>query len=161
MNIDTESYSLPFVIAQNLIYLLLFGVGTAVLWRLTSILAGIYAVFMATMLLVVLRKHLCTHCYYYGKRCGTGWGLLAVRLFRQGTGNYALGIRLAGITWGIGILAPFLGGIVLLAARYSRTEMSLLVQFVLLVPVSIFMHRSTCATCKMRSSCPASMVKRK
>ncbi len=157
----TESYSMPFVVAQNLIYLLLFGIGTAILWRLPPLLAIVYAVFMAAMLLVVLRKHLCTHCYYYGKRCGAGWGLLAARLFRQGTGNYALGVRLAGVTWGIGILAPIIGGIAVLAIRYSRTDLSLLVQFVLLAPLSMLMHRETCSTCKMRSSCPASMVKKK
>jgi hypothetical protein len=75
-----EKYSLSCVVGQNIFLLVYFGIGFIGMLPLRihgfPILSILYAFFLATMLLFVLRKHLCTHCYYYGKRCNTGWGEL-------------------------------------------------------------------------------------
>jgi len=89
---DLESYSWSFVIGQNAVYLARFGLGAALLRPLSPALSALYLGLLVYTLGFFLRKHLCTRCSYYGRRCGTGLGLLAAR----GAGGRAhLGFRLS------------------------------------------------------------------
>ena len=72
-----ERYPLPAVILSNLAMALLIAAGTMGCWLISPVLGGLYLVFSVVMVYVVLRRLVCTHCYYYGKRCGAGWGWLA------------------------------------------------------------------------------------
>ncbi len=98
-----EEYPILTVIGQNLFFVLYFSVGFVILYPFkvlnVPIISLFYVMFLIIMLLFVLRKHLCTNCYYYGKRCSTGWGKLSSLLFKEKSGNYNLGIKLAQITW--------------------------------------------------------------
>jgi len=66
-----EAYPLPWVIGQNLFFLIYFGIGFAGMIQLKirgiPAVSLLYAIFLLVMLVFVLRKHLCTNCYYYGK----------------------------------------------------------------------------------------------
>ena len=152
-------YPWAFVLGQNAVYLGQFLLGALLIEPLSPAASLVYLGFLVLMLGVVLRKHLCSHCYYYGRRCGTGWGLLAARLFPRGNGNYALGVRLAGITWGVAYLLPLLAAGGLWLVPGGRVSLPVLFGFLLFSLLGFFWHRASCASCKMRCRCPASMVR--
>ena len=158
-----EEYPLGFVAGQNLLYLVYFAVGFLGMSSLRlggyPVVSLAYVAFLAVMLLVVLRKHICTHCYYYGKRCGTGWGRLAALLFARGSGNYRLGVKLAAVTWMVATVVPVVGTAFALVLHYSPSKLALLGVFLLLTPAVLLFHRASCASCRVRNVCPASMVR--
>jgi len=161
--VECREYPLGFVIAQNLFLLLYFGMGFVGMLSLrlsgVPVFSVAYAVFLGLMLLVVLRKHLCTHCCYYGKRCATGWGKLSALMFERGSGSYELGVKLAKITWALATAVPVLG----ISAAYfltpSRHILALLLLFLLLTPINFALHRSACEKCGMRRKCPMTMAR--
>ncbi len=158
-----ETYPLPWVIGQNLFFLIYFGIGFAgmIPLRIRGIPAVslLYAIFLLVMLVFVLRKHLCTNCYYYGKMCSTGWGKLSALLFDKNSGNYTLGLKLATITWGLATLLPILGISAALLINFSVTNLILLFLFLILTPLNFLIHRQSCRKCKMRLICPGSLAK--
>ncbi len=160
-----EEYPYSIVISQNLFFLLYFGTGFAGMLSLKifeiPLISILYAIFIVVMLLFVLRKHLCTNCYYYGKRCSTGWGKLSSLMFKEKSGNYELGIKLANITWALATLTPIIGIIISLFINFSGYKLALLLLFVVLTPVNFLFHKNSCKRCKLRNICPASMSKEK
>ena len=155
-----EKYPWWWISGQNLLFVIYFGLGYVLLSPIKvsniPIIAILYVAFLAVMLLIVLRKHLCTNCYYYGKWCSTGWGKLSSLMFKEKSGNYKLGIKLAGITWGIGTATPIIVGII--PAIKNHFLLLIWIVFLLLTPVVMFAHKKSCERCKMRDICPASMA---
>ena len=160
-----EEYPITTVIAQNLFFLIYFSIGFIAILPLKilgiPIISLLYAVFLVVMLLFVLRKYLCTNCYYYGKKCSTGWGKLSSLMFKEKSGNYELGIKLAGITWGLATLIPIIGSIISLILNFTTYRLGLLILFIFLTPFNFIFHKNSCKRCKIRNVCPASMVKKK
>ncbi len=158
-----ENYPIGCVIRQNIFFLAYFGIGLIGMLPLQilgfPIISALYALFLILMLLFVLRKHLCTHCYYYGKLCSTGWGKLSALMFKKKSGNYQLGVKLAGITWILATTIPIVGIILALFLDYSSSNLIFLILFILLSPVNFISHKKACEKCKMRFICPASMTK--
>ncbi len=158
-----EEYPYSIVISQNLFFLLYFGTGFTGILSLKifeiPLISILYAIFIVVMLLFVLRKHLCTNCYYYGKRCSTGWGKLSSLMFKEKSGNYKLGIKLAGITWGLATLIPIIGIIISLMLNFTMYRLILLGLFILLTPINFISHKNSCKRCKMKNICLASMAK--
>ena len=154
-----EKYSLGCVIGQSLFYTAYFGIGFLGMLHLQiygfPVVSLLYVLFLATVLLLVLREYLCTHCYYYGKWCSTGWcstgwGKLSALMFRKDSGNYQLGIKLACITWMLATIIPIAGIIGTLVLSYSFSTLVLLILFILLTPVNFISHKKACEWCKMR-----------
>ena len=87
-----ENYPKATVFLTNVLLLLWFGFAaygmSALRFAGLPIISIIYLLFAIIMLGLILRKHLCTHCYYYNKLCGTGWGKLSSCLFKEKSGNY-------------------------------------------------------------------------
>jgi hypothetical protein len=160
-----SEYPLGWVIGQNLFFMFYFGIGFVGMLPVKiysfPLISFLYAAFLILMLLFVLRKHLCTNCYYYGKRCSTGWGILSSLMFNQRTGNYKLGIMLANITWGIATLLPVIIGAILVILDFTIREALILGMFIILTPISFLFHKNSCGRCRMRGICPASMIKEK
>jgi len=160
-----EKYSLGCIIGQNIFFLIYFGIGFTGMLPLKihgfPVISALYALFLAIMLLFILRKHLCTHCYYYGKLCSIGWGKLSSLMFKEKSGNYKLGIKLAGITWALATLIPIIGIVISLILNFTIHRSILLGLFILLTPVNFILHKNSCKRCKMKNICPASMVKGK
>jgi len=160
-----ENYPKATVVLTNVLLSLWFGfaaygMSTLKLWGL-PIISIIYLLFAIIMLGLILRKHLCTHCYYYNKLCGMGWGKLSSCLFKERSGNYELGTKLAGLTWGLLTIVPivaiplamFLHGEFLVPGGIS------LAGFLAIMVVNQFGRKKGCAQCKMRYICKASAVK--
>ncbi|MCD6572953.1 MAG: hypothetical protein J7K95_02520, partial [Thermoplasmata archaeon] len=116
-----ENYSKAAVFLTNVLLLLWFGFAAYGMSALKlgglPIISLTYLLFAIIMLGLILRKHLCTHCYYYNKLCGTGWGKLSSCLFKEKSGNYELGMKLAGLTWGLLTIIP-----------------------IIIIPVAMFLH---------------------
>lgn len=98
----------------------------------------LYGVFLGVMLLLVLRKHLCTNCYYYGKRCSTGWGKLSSLMFEKGSGDYGFGVKLAGVTWVLTTLIPIVGILATLILSFSVFRVGILMVFLFLTTINYF-----------------------
>ena len=158
-----ERYPLGWIIGQNIFFVVYFAIGFMGMIPLQihgfPVISVLYAIFLFIMLIFVLRKHLCTSCYYYGKLCSTGWGKLSALMFSKDSGNYQLGAKLAGITWMLATFIPIIGIVIVLLIDYSLSNLVLLILFILLTPINFVSHRKACERCKMKLTCPASMVK--
>ena len=117
----------------------------------------VYLAFAAMMLLVVLRKHLCTSCYYYEKLCSVGWGKLSSALFPKDSGSYELGEKLASLTWFTLIAAPIAGMGWVLATNYSQEAAWLAAAYLALTAIILAFHKRSCQRCRMRKACPLSI----
>lgn len=120
-----------------------------------------YLVFIIIMLVFVLRKHLCTQCYYYGKLCHCGWGKLSSGIYEKESGRQLLGGKLALFTWAVLMGMPVLGmtAVVLLKKAALMQELIFFVPFVILLAVNGYLHKKDCTECKMRYICPGSAAK--
>lgn len=157
-------YSVAEIVAQNLFFLAYFGIGFMGMLSLRlfgiPLISIIYAIFLVIMLLFVLRKHLCTNCYYYGKKCSTGWGKISSLIFKEKSGNYELGIKLAGITWGFATIVPIVTMSVSLILNFAAYTLILMIVFILLSPVNFFLHKNACRRCKMKNICSMAMIRK-
>jgi hypothetical protein len=160
-----ESFPLPRVIAENLFYLAMWVLSGYLLWPIWKpfglpLLAIIWAI-LVVIIQVLLKKHNCSGCYYYGKMCHLGWGEISAAMFRQDSGNPKIGVKLAFFY----ILPPPL--IFLTALAYAIIESPaglywpMLVLFVILNAASFPMRKNGCGVCAMREACPGSAVKSK
>lgn len=162
-----ESFSNVRISLENLIIVAQVAFGALVLSHIRffewPVLAFAYAGFVILMLGIVLRKHLCTSCYYYGKKCHCGWGKLSAALFKQNSGNYKLGGILANLTWLIIFLLPIISfGYVLIFNRPGLNNSNYLAigGFIALAAINGVLHKKSCETCKMRFICPGSAAKK-
>ena len=158
-----ESYPVRDVLLGNLVMALLISAGTVVCWFVSPVLGAVYLTFSVVMVYVVLRRLICTRCYYFGKRCGTGWGLLASMWFARGARedfNESAGIRLAPMVYGLVTLAPLVALVVLLIQGATTS---------LLLLVGVFLgigfyssgpgRRRACSRCKMKLFCKGCAAK--
>lgn len=154
------------VIKENILFILMLCLGFLGMkpfqingWPVVSIL---YAAFGIWMLGFFLRKHLCTHCYYYDKLCHCGWGRLASALYKKGSGNQALGYRLVLPVWGILMFLPVLMMILALAMKkITMDEQAVyLLPFISIVIMNGILHNVDCKECKMKFICPGSPEKK-
>ena len=93
-----ETFSPVWIILENFMYFSMWiAAGWIVLpiqWRdlplVTILWAGV-----VILIQVLLKKHNCSGCYYYGKPCHLGWGKLSGWLFKQDSGNLKTGMGLS------------------------------------------------------------------
>ena len=72
------------ILFGNLVMLLWFALGAIACWYFHPVAAWVYLAFAIIMVYIVLRKLVCTNCYYYDKWCGLGWGKLSALMFKKG-----------------------------------------------------------------------------
>lgn len=103
---------------------------------------------------------ICTRCYYYDRRCGTGIGKIVARFFKKGreeefgqtASQKAVTLLLAVV-----LLLPLVGGIGSLVVDYSTLRLVLLVVLLALLIVGLAPHpRLVCSHCKLaeKGCCP-------
>ncbi len=160
-----ENYPKATVVLTNVLLLLWFGFAaygmSALKFAGLPVVSIGYLLFALVMLGFVLRKHLCTQCYYYDKWCGSGWGKLSSCLFRYKSGNYEIGLKLAGVTWGLLTIIPviaiplamFMYGDFLISGGISLTG------FLVIMAMNQFGRKTGCSQCKMRYICGASAAR--
>jgi len=152
-----RSYPAALIVLKNFLVLLQVGIGFLGMfsvkfgkfpWLSVSYLG--FAVFTVGFL---LRKHLCTNCFYYDGWCSTGWGKLSAFLFAKNSGNFTFGVNLARVTWTILGTVPVVVMGTLLVLRYSLKELVYLVGFIVVVITNFLLHRKTCESCVERDRC--------
>lgn len=155
-----DSFPAWIPVLSTFVSLLIYAIGVCVLIRFGVIVAAIYIIYCFWVELRVLTKS-CVSCYYYGKLCGLGKGLLCSHLFRKGDPQKFVEKE---VTWKqilpdfLVFIFPLLGGIVLLIKDFSWIILLLLViLFVLSFFGSAVIRGSfACKYCKQREiGCPA------
>jgi hypothetical protein len=151
------------IIFGNIMMLLLFALGTIACWFFNPIIAWMYLAFAFIMVGIVLRKLICTNCYYYDKWCHIGWGKLAASLFKKGdikNFDSSIGIKLAPITYGIISFIPVIFVIISIIQNFSVAK---LIVLIMLLAITVYGgaigRKKACINCKMRLLCPGAAVK--
>ncbi|MCD6309441.1 MAG: hypothetical protein J7M18_01930, partial [Candidatus Eremiobacteraeota bacterium] len=132
--------SAPFyqVLGENavILFMVLLGVVGLLPIRIFGlpIVSLLYLAFTVIMLIFVLRKHLCTHCWYHGKRCHCGWGKISAGIYPEKSGEYTLAPVLAYITWAVLVIVPLIVmlGVVLFSSTQRGWALVFLILFSLL-----------------------------
>jgi hypothetical protein len=134
-------------------------IGVIVLAQLGVWVAAGYLILLALTGYGVLAL-VCSRCYYYDQRCGTGVGKIAARFFKkdqeeefgQTASQKAVVLLLV-----IVLLLPLVGGIVSLVMGYSMLRLVLLVAWLALLIAGLAPHpRLVCSHCRLaeKGCCP-------
>jgi hypothetical protein len=158
-----EQYPMSRVVLGNVLMILWIVVGTIAVWFLSPLAATLYLIVAVITVYFILRKLVCTNCYYYDKWCSLGWGKLAAALFKQGRieeFNESIGLRLAPIVYGLLTIFPL---VVVLVAIIAEIDFYKIAVLVILLFFSVYSgsisRKSACASCKMNTMCKGSAVK--
>lgn len=158
-----EEYPKAVIIIENLALLIWIALGALAASYVATELAIAYVAFAAIMLLFLLRKLLCTHCYYYGKWCHIGWGKLTALIFPKGNPeefNTGLGQKLVPVTYGLLMMVPILALVFSMLGAFTLEKLGLLIAIFAVSGYSGFIARkNSCALCKMRCNCKGCAVK--
>ncbi len=138
----------------------IYALGLLILWAAGPLVVGAYVVLCLWLEANTLRTG-CRDCFYYGKRCAFGRGLVAARIVKRGQPE-----RFAArcITWRALVpdllvgLVPLLGGIVLSITAFTWWRLLALAVLVFLSSVATGYVRGSlaCPHCKqMELGCPA------
>lgn len=136
-----------------------YALGTTIFYLIGPIFGVGYAVLCILSLLAGLRLR-CCYCYYYGKRCPSGLGILGKLLFKKGDPwgfKEPKNLIPAGVLdFGV-LLLPILGGIVLCAVRFSIFVAALLTAYILIAGIGGFtVKKMFCRHCEQgHIGCPA------
>lgn len=158
-----EEFPVSDVILGNLMMILQIALGTIAGWFVYPIAALIYLVTAVSMVYIVLRWMVCTHCYYYGKRCALGWGKLSALFFKKKNitqFSTCTGIKIAPFFYPLLAIIPLIFATVALIQELTPMRIAILT---LLLFISIYSgaisRKKVCANCKMRLICPGSAAK--
>ena len=158
-----EEYPKASIILGNLVMMLWITLGTIACWFLYPLIAWIYLALAIIMVGVVLRKLVCTNCYYYGRWCSMGWGKLSALFFKEGDmENFgtSIGIKLAPPTYGLLSLIPIICIVISIVLGLTVSKIIVLALLLLVSFYSGFISRKKCCVnCKMKLICPGSAVK--
>ncbi|MBW2990504.1 hypothetical protein KY348_02245 [Candidatus Woesearchaeota archaeon] len=114
-----EKYPLWMVFVFNLAMLLVYLAGAYIMFRLHLITGILYIIYLIFIEASVYREG-CKYCYYYGKRCVAGKGLLAPVFVKKGNPKKFCERTLSFkdfIPQLLVVLIPFIVGIALLISR--------------------------------------------
>jgi len=78
-----ERYPLQIVFLSNLLSLLIYALGILIIINIGWIYLGIYIAYIIILEIRLLKFH-CPNCYYYGKVCAFGKGVVSSWLFKKG-----------------------------------------------------------------------------
>ena len=158
-----EEYPRSSVVLGNIAVGVWIAMGAVACWFLYPLIAWIYLAVAVLMVGIVLRKIVCTNCYYYGKRCGVGWGKLSALLFKQGEidkFDTSIGLKIAPLTYGLLSLVPLICVIIALVQAFTVPKIVVLLLLLAISLYSGFISRKKgCGNCRMRLICPGSAVK--
>ena len=161
-----ETYSFRIVCRSAALTIINYFLGFLILFSVDFILGVLY-IFLCVLTILVSMKLRCTHCYYYGRRCSMGLGLLSKLFFKKGNPiefkNSRNFIPTSIISFGT-LLLPLFVGILSLIFNFSIVMLFLLVVYLIMGFVPNFIFRGDlCATCMQgQLGCPAydQMIKR-
>jgi hypothetical protein len=159
-----ESYPYLWIIGENIFYLSTWILAGLILWPLQWNGWPIAVIFWCAIVIIIqvlLKKHNCSGCYYYGKKCHLGWGKLSACMFGQDSGNPKTALRLSLfyiLSPPIILLTGILSGIFLDVNTWHWIFLGV---FIALNGISFPLRKKGCSLCAMRIACPGSAVKQK
>lgn len=158
-----ESFPAGTIVKENLIYIANWVVAGALLWPVQMGGWPVAAIGWASFVLIVqllLKKHFCSGCCYYGKSCHLGWGRISSALCARDSGNPKAGMALAVPMY---LLSPVLvlgaGVAIGLLVPVAPVHWVLTGVFVALNAVSFPLRKQGCSQCRMRKVCPGSAAR--
>lgn len=161
----TDRYPISTVIFENILIVTWFVTGHLLLKPFSEQGSWLYLGFGFIMAYIVMRIIICKHCYYYGKRCHTGWGKISALLTSKGeTKRFGCGAAGKSIPmfYALMTIIPLIFGIIKLVKSF---DFSVLIVFgIFLTSVilsSVPVRKSACKKCKMKEICPGSLSKTK
>ncbi len=153
-----ENYSRKIICTNLLLTFLSYYIGTLVIYSLNSI-AGIFYIILCILTIFLSLKLRCSYCFYYGKRCGFGFGILSKIFFSQGESkefNKSKNI-IPVLIFSLGALfIPVVIGIVLLFVNFSVLYLFYLILYILVAFLpNIFIRSKVCEHCEQgKLGCP-------
>jgi len=158
-----EEYPWSVVLIENLVLAIWILLGTILIAQFSLLIGLIYMVSALVMILVVMRKLICTCCYYYGKNCHVGWGKISSLLFKQGKieeFGTCTGQKVAPILFGLLALIPMIFGFISLLKDFGIDKLVLVILLVAsILYSSVISRKKSCQKCKMKLVCPGSAAK--
>ena len=158
-----DSYPLSMVVGGNIAMAGLIAAGTLSCWLISPYFGAAYAITSVIVVYFALRRLVCRNCYYFGKRCGLGWGQLAAVWCSRGRiedFNDSQGLKIAPLVYGLLMLVPLIALVVVVLDTPTTTSLVLLA---ILLGLSLFSagpgRRRACSVCRMRLFCKGSAAK--
>ncbi len=136
-----------------------YFIGTLVIYSFNSI-SGICYGILCILTIIVSLKLRCSYCFYYGKKCGFGFGILSKIFFSQGEfkefNNSKNVIPVLIISMCTSII-PVIVGIVLLIVNFSVFHLIYFILYILVAFLpNFFMRNKVCERCEQgKLGCPA------
>ena len=158
-----EKYPNSYVIANNL---LITAILVTAFLGMRDLFNGLFSFIHAGVallfILVILRWVVCTDCYYHGKKCCTGWGILAAWLFKKGKKSEKLQKFLILFHWVFWFtIVPVLVIIYLSIVSFSYVRLIYLGFFIILQIISTKFRKVCCFQCYHKNDCPGSAYSKK
>ncbi|MCK5224073.1 hypothetical protein KAR04_04845 [Candidatus Calescamantes bacterium] len=154
-----ESFPAWWIILENLGFLLNWGLGFIILlpFRFKGLPAA-SLIYLAVLLTfqILLKKHNCTSCYYYGKWCHLGWGKFTSWFFTKDSGKPDLGMKLA-ISYILQLPVLLIAGLIAgFLYEFTIQYIILLAIFAVLNISQALLRKPSCKRCKARFGCKGS-----
>ena len=158
-----ESYPLSTVVSGNFFLLGEFILGTIACWFLHPLFACFYLASAIIIVYIVLKKLVCTNCYYYSKWCCLGWGKLCALLFKKGNiekFSRSIGVKIAAPIYIALTLIPLIAITISIFINFTVFKLSIMIAILIIgIYSGVISRKKTCAVCKMRLICPGSATK--
>lgn len=152
-----ENYELPVVGTKIGIigaYLLIVFLNLSIVFNVWVGL--VYLIIFFGVIYGYFAKHACPSCFYYGKRCTTATGLVAVRIYpKKEKGTFEDGYQKGIIGAAIVYLLPLVLGIIGLFFALFVQLMFLVMMLFLLFLLFVVHRKQACRKCYNRDYCPA------
>lgn len=155
-----ENYPFWIPLISMALLLAIYALGAALFYRLGMVWVALYLSFCLWAEWRVLAKS-CAHCYYYGKLCAFGKGVLCARLFRRQNPEAFTHRK---TTWldilpdFFVLLLPILAGIAILFRHFNWMVLAQIVLLILLgfPATGAVRGQLACRHCRQRElGCPA------
>src|SRR4030043_504266 len=78
-----ENFPIGIVILSNFVSLAIYGLGFLIIFKSGPVFSILYLLYVLILEYRLMRYH-CTNCYYWGRTCGFGKGLLSSWFFKKG-----------------------------------------------------------------------------
>ncbi len=160
-----ESFPLSWIIGENLLYLAMWGIAGFLFWPICLLydypLLTILWAITVIVIQILLKKHNCGGCFYYGKSCHLGWGKLSALMFKQDSGDPEIGKKLSLFY----ILSPpltiFASFVYTVYQRPSNFYWGALAAYIVLNIIAFLLREKGRKHCAMREACPGSAYRGK
>ena len=154
-----DSFGVAWIAAENILHVSTWVVAGGLVWPIRWHGWPAVVIFWALVVVVIqvlLKKHNCSRCYYYGKNCHLGWGRLSAWLFKQDSGSMKTGKRLSlfyVLSPPVFLIAGVAVGVLL---DVGTLHWVLLGLYVTLNAAAFPVRKRGCKLCAMRKVCPGS-----